>query len=219
MRFGSPDTDRLAVTSLMAEGDTAGAVALAETLPDRYGFTGSDLEEHGDYMRLLHLYCDLKGTGRTVDGLTEGELSMAKKIAEEGRGMSRAMAETLLEGAMGDRGKTVCPPDYMEEQHKGTEGKGSNAVPDNRDASAGMSVRLSPSPATSFATVEYVLPKGATQATLDITNVLGVTVLTVGLEGNRGSGVLDLSGQPSGLYFITVTDQNGQRCVRKVVKQ
>ena len=82
-----------------------------------------------------------------------------------------------------------------------------------------MSVRLSPSPATSFATVEYVLPKGATQATLDITNVLGVTVLSVGLEGNRGSRVLDLSGQPSGLYFITVTDQNGQRCVRKVVKQ
>ena len=43
--------------------------------------------------------------------------------------------------------------------------------------------------------------------------------LTVELEGNRRNKTIDLSGLPSGLYFITVTDRNGQRLVRKVVKQ
>ena len=48
-------------------------------------------------------------------------------------------------------------------------------------------------------------------------NTLGQLVLTKKEEADTMT--LDLSGQPSGLYFITVTDQNGQRCVRKVVKQ
>ena len=85
--------------------------------------------------------------------------------------------------------------------------------------SEGMSVKVSPSPATNSAMVEYVLPDGATHATLELVNTLGVKALTVELEGNRRNKTIDLSGLPSGLYFITVTDRNGQRLVRKVVKQ
>ena len=205
MRFGSPDTDRLAVTSLMAEGDTVGAIALAETLPERYGFKGGDLEEHGDYMRLLHLYNDLKRTGRTATELTSEELSVVREIAEEGRGMSRAMAETLLEGTSGNRDvKTYCPDDYVTVRRGTTGSDGGVALHIGDNALNGMSVKVSPSPATTFATVEYVLPNGAKQASLNITNVLGVRMLTVELEGNRGSKAIDLSRLAGGVYFYTV---------------
>ena len=221
MRFGSLDTDRLSVASLMAEGDTAGAIALAETLPDKYGLTGNDLAEHGDYMRLLYLYRDLRRTGRTVTELTAEELSLAEKIAETGIGIPRTMAETLLERGGGGHNVDLCPTDYVVEHRDGTAGKGigTDGMAGFCGVSEGMSVKVSPSPATNSAMVEYVLPDGATHATLELVNTLGVKALTVELEGNRRNKTIDLSGLPSGLYFITVTDRNGQRLVRKVVKQ
>ena len=48
-------------------------------------------------------------------------------------------------------------------------------------------------------------------------NTLGQFVLTK--KEDADTMTLDLTGQPSGCYFISVTDQNGQRCVKKIVKQ
>ena len=48
-------------------------------------------------------------------------------------------------------------------------------------------------------------------------NTLGQLVLTK--KEDADTMTLDLTGQPSGCYFISVTDQNGQRCVKKIVKQ
>lgn len=33
------------------------------------------------------------------------------------------------------------------------------------------------------------------------------------------SSIIDLSKQPAGVYFVSVTDQEGRRCVKKVIKQ
>lgn len=206
LRFGAPDTDRLAVTSLMEEGDTEGALALAGTLPDRYGLEGADLEEHGDYMRLLGLYCDLRRTGRTVGELTPEELSMAEKIAGQGRGASRTMAETLLERGFGGHNASFCPPEYATVNRDGTEGKGTgtDAAPKGRGASDGMTVTVSPSPATATATVAYTLPGKVAHATLELANTLGVKVLSAELNGNSGSMTLDLGRLAGGVYYYTV---------------
>lgn len=206
LRFGAPDTDRLAVTSLMEEGDTEGALALAGTLPDRYGLEGADLEEHGDYMRLLGLYCDLRRTGRTVGELTPEELSMAEKIAGQGRGTSRAMAETLLERGFGGHNASFCPPEYATVNRDGTVGKGTgtDAAPKGRGASDGMTVTVSPSPATTTATVAYTLPDKVAYATLELANTLGVKVLSAELNGNSGSMTLDLGRLAGGVYCYTV---------------
>ena len=52
---------------------------------------------------------------------------------------------------------------------------------------------------------------------VEVYNALGQRVLTKKEEA--ATMTLDLSGQPSGLYFVTATDRNGQRCVKKIVKQ
>ena len=51
---------------------------------------------------------------------------------------------------------------------------------------------------------------------IEVYNTLGQLVLTK--KENADTMTLDLSGQPSGIYFITVTDRNGQHCVRKVIR-
>ena len=218
-RFGSLDTDRLAVTSLMAEGDTATALALAGTFPVRYGLSGGDLDEHNDYMRLLALHRDLMRTGRPATALTAEELAAVEKIAGQGRGLPRAMAETLLGIDAGDYNVDFCPTDYVVIHRGGTEGKGGKTSLKDTGLSNGMFFRVSPVPATGSVTMDYILPEGSDRATLELTNTLGLKVMSVELEGNRGSKTLDISNQPSGMYFVTVTDQNGRRCVKKIVKQ
>ncbi len=48
-------------------------------------------------------------------------------------------------------------------------------------------------------------------------NVLGQRVATATGEGNQLT--IDLGGLPSGIYFVNVTDEDGRKCVRKVVKE
>ena len=78
---------------------------------------------------------------------------------------------------------------------------------------------MTPNPASSQVTVEYALPEGSSHATLSVVNTLGEKLLELGLEGNRGSMVVDLRELPAGVYFFVVTDLNGRTSSGKVVKQ
>lgn len=51
----------------------------------------------------------------------------------------------------------------------------------------------------------------------EVFNAFGQRVTTKTGEGNQL--IVDLSGQPAGLYFVNVTDKEGRKCVRKMVKQ
>ena len=51
----------------------------------------------------------------------------------------------------------------------------------------------------------------------EVFNTLGQHVATAAGDGERLS--VDLSGQPAGVYFVSVTDKEGRKCVRKVVKE
>jgi len=51
----------------------------------------------------------------------------------------------------------------------------------------------------------------------EVHNALGQCVATT--QGEDGQLFFDLSGQPAGVYFVNVTDKEGRKCARKVVKQ
>ena len=69
-----------------------------------------------------------------------------------------------------------------------------------------------PNPAT--ATVTIV---GENLKQIEITNMLGQRVATHQAEGLQAT--IDISALPTGIYFVGITDENGKRCVRKVVKE
>ncbi len=52
---------------------------------------------------------------------------------------------------------------------------------------------------------------------VDVHNAIGQHVTSIQDVGNLLK--MDLSGQPAGIYFLNITDQNGKRCVKKVVKE
>ena len=51
---------------------------------------------------------------------------------------------------------------------------------------------------------------------IDIFNTLGQHVITLLADGDRTT--INLNKQPAGLYFVSVSDQEGRKCVKKVVK-
>ena len=52
---------------------------------------------------------------------------------------------------------------------------------------------------------------------VEIHNALGQVVANVPIDGEIIT--LDLAGQPAGVYFINISDKDGKRCVKKVIKQ
>lgn len=73
-------------------------------------------------------------------------------------------------------------------------------------------VMVHPNPTTGL-----IVVTGSNLCQVEIYNLTGQLITK---EKSQGSSVaLDLSAQPAGLYFISVTDQEGRKCVRKVVKE
>lgn len=69
-----------------------------------------------------------------------------------------------------------------------------------------------PNPTTGLVTING---KDLKQA--EVLNTLGQHVATITGEGETLQ--VDISGLPAGVYFVNVTDKDGRKCVRKVVKE
>ncbi len=77
---------------------------------------------------------------------------------------------------------------------------------------SGVRATLFPNPTTGLVTINGTDLKQA-----EVFNTLGQRVTTPTDEGETLH--IDLSGLPTGIYFINITDKEGRKCVRKVVKE
>jgi hypothetical protein len=90
---------------------------------------------------------------------------------------------------------------YGETIITGVEENGSNAF-----------ATIHPNPTTVFVTIT-----GENLQQADVINLLGRQVLSVRGKGDELH--IDMADLPAGVYFVTVTNEEGRRCVRKVVKK
>jgi hypothetical protein len=212
--MGDLASDRLAIASYVQEGDFDGAFSLAQTLPSLYGLEGDELSDHANHLRLLGLHRALRQSGRTTTQLTDDERLMVEDIARAGYPYSGSLAAALLEtgGLRGDD-RSFCP----ELPRIADRGRGETGT-EEREASD-LKVTVTPNPASSQVTVEYILSEGSSRAMLSILNTLGEKMMELGLEGNRGSRAIGLQKLPAGVYSIVVKEPNGRRCASKLVIQ
>ena len=71
---------------------------------------------------------------------------------------------------------------------------------------------IHPNPTTGLVTV-----KGENLQQVEVLNMLGQQVLSVRGSGNEMQ--INMSALPAGIYFVAVTNEEGRRCVQKVVKE
>ena len=73
-------------------------------------------------------------------------------------------------------------------------------------------VTFHPNPTNSLVTIT-----GENLRQAEVRNMLGQQILSVQCKGNELR--IDMAALPAGIYFVTVTDEEGRKCVRKVVKE
>ena len=81
---------------------------------------------------------------------------------------------------------------------------------ENKESALGAT--LHPNPTTSFATIT-----GKNLQQVEVLNMLGQKVLNAQGEGNELR--IDLATLPAGVYFVNITNDEGRKFVRKVVKE
>ncbi len=80
------------------------------------------------------------------------------------------------------------------------------------DASLNDKISLTPNPTTGLVTIA-----GENLRQAEVVNMLGQKILSVQGEGNELR--IDMGALPAGVYIVNVTDEEGWKCVRKVVKE
>lgn len=211
------DADRQIVTSYISEGNYDMAYALANILPSLYGLTGDGLNEHNGYMQLLALHDTLYHQNRTIFELTEFERSMVDSLATYGVGIAKSIAANILE-ANGGPVYVDCPNIVLHDINGGSRGWASIDM-ENMGRALGFTVSVTPNPATTWTIVDFTLPSNATKAMCSLANTLGVKVLDVELNGNKGQKVLDLRSLSNGIYIYSVNcegfSQTGKLLIAK----
>ncbi len=190
------NADRAIIATYMEEGDSISAFTLAGLLPQLYELEGDDLTDHFNYVQLLTLYQNLKQSERSVFEMTETEMMLVEDIANNGYGVSKSMAEAILE-VHGADFYTDCPVLSVTIGSRGTYPSQEGLI---KGKDMGLKVNLSPNPAANWISVEYKLPDGCSEASFVITNALGIKKASVCLEGDQGCKVIDLTNMASGIY-------------------
>ncbi len=211
------DADRQIVTSYISEGNYDMAYALANMLPSLYGLTGDGLNEHNGYMQLLALHDTLYHQNRTIFELTEFERSIVDSLATYGVGIAKNIAANILE-ANGGPVYVDCPNIVLHDINGGSRGWASIDM-ENMGRALGFTVSVTPNPATTWTIVDFALPNKVTKAMCTLTNTIGVKMLDVELNGNKGQKVLDLRNLSDGIYIYSVNcegfSQTGKLVIAK----
>lgn len=80
------------------------------------------------------------------------------------------------------------------------------------DEKESMACTIHPNPTTGFITINGKDLKAA-----EVVNTLGQSVATA--QGKGDQMTIDIANLPEGIYFVRITDEQGRKCVRKVVKE
>lgn len=209
------NADRQIVSSYLMEGNYVQAFAIANALPVLYDLKDADLLEHAGYMKMLGLYLTLDQQNRTIFELTDAEAFMVDSVSTHGIGIAQTMATSISEVIEGVTNLN-CP-----QLELGTKGNSVGNVSSEiiLNQSIDFSVIVKPNPATTWISVDYVLPNKAENANLIITNMLGVKTKAVELNGNHGQRVLDCRDMANGVYLYTVScgqlQQTGKLIIAK----
>lgn len=205
--------DRDIISIYMAEGNFDDAFTLANMLPTLYNLESDELVDHNDYMQLITLYRTLAQNGRTTMQLNATEKNLVEDIAYNGNGTSQAMAKSLL--TIYGEFDEECPQPSISSNGRGV-GKTTSYTENDISRAMGLSLKVNPNPANTWATVDYTLPEGFNNAVITLTNSMGIEVYTQNVHGERGQNVINLQKLPVGVYILTIKCEE-HRLTEKVV--
>lgn len=200
--LGELDADVEIVSTYIRQGDYDSAFSLANMLPSLYNLQGEDLESYNGYMRLIGLFANLESQGRNVYLMNDAETKLVDSISLNGRGMSKAMAEGILND-VGDL-SIVCDCPQLDLPETNMKRSSQTVFHPETLELFDVLITLTPNPAATWVEIDYMLPDPNKRAKLSFSNIIGVKVFECEFEGEQGKKVIDLRGWTDGLYIYTL---------------
>ena len=135
-----------------------------------------------------------------MEQLNGEELGQVQRLAENGTGVARSMAKAIM--MMNGMAEAECDcNNELAETTRGNEGTKADAITENAEDDV-YYFNISPVPAKDYIVIDYTMP--CDNATVGITNNLGVTIKTIKVNGRSGKKVVSLSGITTGVYSCTI---------------
>jgi len=196
--LGGISADRQIISTYLQQANFADAHSLADMLPQLYDLQGDDLTEHNYYVEILDLHDSLNKQNRYIFQLDSTEIANLVIIADSSKGVSGAQAKGILESCYGYH-FTYCP--ILE----GNAGYKNNVINMKSLVGAlGLDITVKPNPAQEWAAFDYTLPKGESEATITITDIVGKTIVVFIVNGQQGQKIWDTRNIDNGIYIYTL---------------
>ena len=211
--LGGIRADEQIIASYLEEGNYSAALSLANTLPEFYDLTGTDLTEHGYYMGMLNLMVSLEEAGRSSSDLTSAEVDILNAIAAASTGVAGAEAKSILEANYAQQ-FVNCPAMAGSASYKS-----SNVKTDALGKVYHVSITVKPNPANEWAAFDYTLPDIGSVATITIVNASGTTVETLNISGKQGQKLWDTRKIETGIYLYTLKVDGFNRTGKIVISK
>lgn len=195
-RLEGMHNDRKIVASLIAEGKTTDALALANLFPELYALENQALNEHEYYMDMLSLDIDLKSENRSPAQLNSSEMALVEQIAQNSQSYAGAQARGLLEHFYGLH-FCECANTIVDENKS----MDSHIEQDDFAKAMGLNIKTEPNPASSWVAFNYQLPLGSEHAELLIKALDGKHIAQFRLSSEQGQEVWDSRNIKAGTYI------------------
>jgi hypothetical protein len=195
---GGKQADEQIIASWLQEGNTTDVLALAQMMPQFYGFEGKELLEHGYYMDLLDLHINLKQQNRNMFMLENDEIEFLETLADSSSGTAGTQARAILEFAYG-----YHYPHCIE--CNDSSGMKSHQIEGESVARLyGIEINAQPNPANGWTEFSYILPDENAKAEIHIYDVPGRLVDNIDVFGKQGHKLWDTRKIKPGLYFYVL---------------
>ena len=186
------------VSTYVSEGDFASAQSLLDIIPGLYMLEGEALNDYNDYKSFMEMQMMWKQQGRNIFQLDSTEVATLVDYADNTNGKAAVAAQGILEFAYGYEYCNCLPVGDS------SVWKSYGIVPVTQSYESGLFVEAKPNPAKTWVAFDYKLPVYVSEATLQITNIMGKAIVAFTLKTKQGQKVWDTRKIEKGMYIYTI---------------
>jgi subtilisin family serine protease len=181
----------------LEQGEYTQGMALMTGIPSNFGLSNEEIEEYEDYLNLFSILANNEQFNNQPDSVQIIDLNL---FMEETSGRPAAIARNFL---VSSDAIAYQEPILKPNPFKSTGfpyDRFGNVIPDRPG-----DFSIYPNPAHNSITIEYGVKNAEDVLCLNISNLTGVTVISIPLDSSVDNTNVDISGLLSGMYICKIT--------------